>query len=63
MPDISMCSGDGCPIKEKCYRFTAKPDEYLQSYIQPPYKDGKCEMFWPINTERLDKLAEFMRDK
>lgn len=25
MPDISMCSGDGCPIKEKCYRHMATP--------------------------------------
>ena len=25
MPDISMCRGVGCPIKEKCWRYTAPP--------------------------------------
>jgi hypothetical protein len=47
MPDITMCAGIYCPIKDNCYRYTAKPNEYRQSYfLTPPYKDGKCEHFW-----------------
>ena len=46
MPDITMCTGKDCPIKEKCYRYTAKPDEFRQSYFDAPYKDENCEYFW-----------------
>jgi hypothetical protein len=51
MTDITKCSGEGCPLSETCYRFTAVGDPYYQSYfVQPPYKeDTGCSMFW--NTE------------
>ena len=32
MPDISMCSNKTCPLKKDCYRYTAKPSEFRQSY-------------------------------
>ena len=28
MPDISMCSSDNCPMKDKCYRSTATVSKY-----------------------------------
>jgi len=46
MSDITMCEGTNCPHKEKCYRFTAKPSEYQYYFIEPPIKDGKCDMYW-----------------
>jgi hypothetical protein len=46
MSDITKCHGIGCPIKEKCYRFTAKADEYQAYFLESPIKDGKCDMFW-----------------
>jgi len=47
MSDITMCSGKGCNLKDKCYRFTAPKSKYMQSYFTiPPIKDGKCDMFW-----------------
>lgn len=48
MPDITMCHGTGCPVKEDCYRYTAKPNKYRQSYFtDPPVdEDGNCEYFW-----------------
>lgn len=50
MADISMCSGDGCEEKHTCHRFTAKPNEYRQSYFTtPPIKNGGCENYWNIN--------------
>jgi hypothetical protein len=59
MPDISMCSGDGCPIKERCHRFTATPNEYRQSYfVNPPYENGKCVYYWGDAHENLMKELE-----
>jgi hypothetical protein len=47
MPDITMCSGDGCVLRNTCYRYLAKPSEFMQSYfVQPPIKDGRCESYW-----------------
>jgi len=47
MPDISMCQNEECPLKKKCYRFTATPSPLLQTYAYfKPDEDGKCEYFW-----------------
>ena len=32
MPDITMCVGTGCPLRETCYRYMAEPNEYRQSF-------------------------------
>ena len=65
MPDITMCPGTDCPQREKCYRFTAKPSEYMQSYfMKAPIKDGKCDMYWGENAESIwNQLKEIMRDE
>lgn len=46
-----MCSDKDCPSRERCYRFTATPSEYLQAYGQfGREKDAdKCSSFWPVN--------------
>lgn len=47
-----MCNGiydkdKICPLREKCYRYTAKPDEYWQAYIEAPYDEKKeCKHFY-----------------
>lgn len=49
MSDISKCSGEGCPLKEECYRFTAPANEFWQSYFTTvPYDKEKkeCEYLW-----------------
>jgi hypothetical protein len=56
MSDITKCYGEGCPVKNKCYRYTAVASEYVQSYFaEAPGKreDGKftCEMYWGDNAE------------
>ena len=55
MADITMCIGekDGkdCPLKETCYRYKAKPNEFWQSYfMEPPYNEleEKCYHYWKI---------------
>ena len=40
MPDIAMCKGGECTMKETCYRFKAAPNEYRQSYFNNPPLDG-----------------------
>ncbi len=50
--DITMCLGKNCLIKLKCLRFTAKANEFRQSFfIMPPYdkKENKCEYFLKKN--------------
>ena len=49
MADITKCDGVGCPLKETCYRFTAKDNEFRQAYfIETPYNKEKenCEYLW-----------------
>jgi len=48
--DITKCSSRECPLRKTCYRFTALPDYYMQSYSKFEYhlKNGevKCEFYW-----------------
>lgn len=46
MPDITMCENKKCPLRNKCYRATATPDPYWQSFCVFEYKGGKCDNFW-----------------
>lgn len=47
MADITKCEGFDCPIKEECYRYTAKADELCQMYFSSsPIVEGKCDMYW-----------------
>ena len=57
MPDITMCKGENCPMKETCYRYKATPNEHRQSYfIKPPFEmvEGRieCPLYWEINTKK-----------
>ena len=63
MPDITMCLGTGCPHKETCYRFTAKPSEYRQAYfMEAPIKEGKCDMYWGENQINIwNQLKEIVK--
>jgi hypothetical protein len=55
MPDISMCSNNKCYLKDKCYRYTAKPHEYRQSYSSFDYDDSQGSCF--INNQLYPKTA------
>lgn len=48
MPDITMCSGKECPLKETCYRHTAAPDRYQSYFVNPPIDKAtkKCDYYW-----------------
>jgi len=47
MPDISLCTNATCPSKDKCYRFTAKPNEFRQAYanFSPEGDEVNCSYF------------------
>jgi hypothetical protein len=49
MADITMCPGHGCPMKQRCYRFTAPVTEHWQAYFAetPRTSDLGCTYFWP----------------
>jgi hypothetical protein len=50
--DGTKCEGIDCPLKETCYRFTAKDNEFRQAYFtETPYnkKTKKCDYLWIIN--------------
>jgi hypothetical protein len=50
MADISKCVGKDCPIKEKCYRYTAPKSLIWQSYANFKYIEGEgCKDFWKID--------------
>lgn len=58
MPDISMCFGNDCHKKESCYRYTATPSEFRQSYFgKPPIKDDKCDYYWDNKNKNGRKEA------
>jgi hypothetical protein len=63
MPDITMCSGRGCPKKDQCYRYKATPNQYWQSYfVEPPFglkKADECEHF--VLQNELEKRVERKR--
>ena len=59
MPDISMCSGEGCPMREQCYRYTAKPSEWQSYFGRPPIKeDGTCDYFARDDRSRQTSALE-----
>lgn len=49
MPDIAMCGGGDCPVKENCWRYIA-PASHWQSYFEdPPFTEEGCNYFWDVN--------------
>jgi hypothetical protein len=55
MPDISMCQNKQCLSKDKCYRFTATPNQYMQSYMLITGKMEKYENFWETEAKKKGK--------
>ena len=48
MPDISMCANINCPFNKGCYRYTARPNPFRQSYGSFVYDETKgCNYYWP----------------
>lgn len=57
MPDISMCANYNCPLKSKCYRYLAKPDDSgYQTYAD--FNPGSSDCFWDAKGKNTDSLED-----
>lgn len=59
MPDITMCEGTGCLLKDTCYRAQAKPSEYRQAYFyEPPFEEKmtehSCDYHWLVRETKSE---------
>jgi len=65
MADITMCNGGNCPLRNDCHRYTANKSEYSQSYfVDPPYIDDECDMFWSIkNSTVMKALNDIFKER
>lgn len=45
MPDIALCLNEKCPSRQNCWRYTAIPYEYCQSYAEFELEGEKCSSF------------------
>ena len=51
MIDTNLCTGDNCPIKDKCLRnqlykrLLNNPDGLVHLHVKPVYNDSKCENY------------------
>lgn len=63
MPDISMCNGLNCPLRETCYRHIATPS-YRQSYFMtaPIKEDKTCDYYWKAEEKDIKKL-DYLNDE
>lgn len=51
MADITMCTGEGCPLAKTCYRHNA-PSSMMQSFfMEAPYDSDEesCQYYWKDN--------------
>jgi len=61
-PDIAKCLGTNCPYKETCYHYTSKPSDWQSYFLEPPIKDGKCDMYWGDLAESIfNQLKEIVK--
>ena len=64
MPDITMCQAGlrDCPIRDKCYRHTAKPSWHQSWFTEAPFKQtkegSKCAYFWDNDQSLLFDIKE-----
>jgi len=64
MADISKCNDIHCPSKRICYRFTATPSEFRQSWIQTNRQADayNCNLFYPNDkAEQKNTIIEIMK--
>lgn len=58
MPDITLCPGNNCPMKETCYRYKATPSDYQSYFMETPFKmiEGKidCDHYMEVYKKKTD---------
>jgi hypothetical protein len=58
MSDITKCTGEGCPLKESCYRYKVDSSMMQSYFLEPPYKDSNCDMYWGDNSQQVFNLLK-----
>ncbi len=62
MADISMCANATCPLRHTCFRQTAKPNPYRQSYSQYEWREedgeAKCDSYWEDKRQTIAKIEK-----
>jgi hypothetical protein len=62
MPDLTMCRPvQPCPRQERCYRFTATPDEWQSWAAFEPKVSGNCPYFVANSPKDRAQQAEWPR--
>lgn len=57
MADITKCKGINCPVRDNCYRYTARDSGFYQSWFVDDnvgkMVDNKfsCDVYWGENAE------------
>jgi hypothetical protein len=60
--DITMCEGKNCDLSITCYRYTATPSQYRQSYFtESPIKDNNCDEYLETPKERAKNLMKLKK--
>lgn len=63
MSDVVMCEGEGCPIRSKCYRYTAMPDYYQYYFIETPFEFDYCDKFISAKEEKDKENMKFVNSR
>lgn len=59
-----MCRGEGCGMKERCFRYLADPSHYQSFFMTSPNQGEECTHFWEVirkhrePEEPIDNLVE-----
>jgi hypothetical protein len=61
MTDITKCTGEGCELKETCYRYTAAMGTYQSMFVEVPIEDNNCNYYW--NTNKIKTNPAFQINK
>lgn len=70
MPDITMCKGNDCPLKESCFRYLATPvilynthyPDYQSYFTDPPFnkETNTCDNYWEARSKSQIKRLDIM---
>ncbi len=63
MPDLTMCPGGACPLRQRCYRYRAVFGGRQDFFGAPPFDAvaGTCDELWDV--ARLDPTDDAIRTR
>ncbi len=63
MLDVTMCPGGACPLRQRCFRYRAVPDERQEWFGAVPFDEeaAACALFWDV--ARLAPTDEAIRTR